>query len=129
MFSYEALRSRLESGRFQNLNVVNLMTPIIRIQPLSKSEIIVLLEKISKIHADIYAYDFSISEEELIDFIEMIYNDPEVIYITPRSIIRDYINVLDILYQNPSKNLKDIMNEYEYSSDQEIEPDEIGEEE
>ena len=125
VFSYEALKSRLETGRFHKLNVVNLMTPIIRIQPLSKSEIIVLLEKIAKIHADLYVYELLVKEDDLVDFVELIFNDPGNKYITPRRIIRDFINVLNILYQNPDKTIKDIMNEYEYSSDQEIEPKEI----
>ena len=127
VFSYEALKSRLETGRFQNLNVFNLMTPIIRIQPLSKSEIIVLLEKIAKIHADLYVYELLISENDLVNLVELIFNDSDNQYVTPRSIIRDFIDVLNILYQNPDKAIKDIMNRYKYSSDQEIEPKEIDE--
>lgn len=127
VFSYEALKSRLESGRFQNLNVINLMTPIIRIQPLTKSEILVLLEKISDIHADLYGYETSISEDELLEFIEFVFNDPNNLYITPRIIIREYINMLNILYQNPEKTIRDMMYEYEFGSDPEIEPEEINE--
>ncbi len=127
VFSYEALKSRLESGRFNNLNIVNLMTPIIRIQPLSKSEIVVLLEKIAKIHADFYEYELLLIEDDLLNFVENIFNDPNNRYITPRSIIRDFIDVLNILYQNPDRTIKDIMYEYEFSSDQELEPEEIDE--
>lgn len=127
VFSYEALKSRLEPGRFRNLNVVNLMTPIIRIQPLSKSEIIVLLEKIAKIHADLYGYEMLVSENDLVRFVQLIYNDPNNMYVTPRSIIRDFINILNILYQNADKSFDDIMEEYEYGSDQEIEPEEMNE--
>ena len=119
VFSYEALKSRLESGRFQKLNVVNLMTPIIRVQPLTKSEIVVLLEKITKIHTGLYDSNITVSEEELIEFVQAVFNDPKNEYVTPRSIIRDYINLLNILYQNPGRRLGDIMGEYAYSSDQE----------
>ena len=124
VFSYAALKSRLESGRFQNLNVINLMTPIIRIQPLSKSEIVVLLEKIAKIHVDLYGYTLNLTEDELLAFVDMVFNDPDNIYVTPRSIIRDFINLLNIIYQNPSKSMIDIINEYKFSTDQEMEPEE-----
>lgn len=124
VFSYAALKSRLESGRFQNLNVINLMTPIIRIQPLSKSEIVVLLEKIAKIHEDLYGYTLNLTEDELLAFVDMVFNDPDNIYVTPRSIIRDFINLLNIIYQNPSKSMIDIINEYKFSTDQEMEPEE-----
>ncbi len=127
VFSYEALRSRLEVGRFQNINAVNLMTPIIRIQPLTKSEIIVLLEKLSIIHADVHSYKHMIKEDDLIKFVETVFNDPFNNNITPRSIIRDFINVLNIMYQNPDKTIIEIMDGYEYSYDKEEEPDELDE--
>lgn len=127
VFSYEALKSRLYSGKYQDINAENLMTPIIRIQPLSKSELIVLLEKISLIHADLYNYIKTIDEKELIEFIDHIYNDPDQYYVTPRSIIRDFINVLNILYQNPGISLENVINSYNYSTDKEIEPQETEE--
>lgn len=117
VFSYEALKSRLEEGKFKDLNVINLMTPVIRIQPLTKSDIVVLLEKINEIHTEIYDYNNIVTEEDLVGFVERIYRDENILFITPRSIIKDFINVLNILYQNEGKTLEDITTAYEYSLD------------
>lgn len=117
VFSYEALRSRLETGNFKSLGVVNLMAPIIRINQLSKSEIVVLLEKLSEMHAELYGYVNSIRTNEIIDFVEKLLRETTRQYITPRSIIRDFINVLNVIYQNPGANLRSAMLTYQYSSD------------
>ena len=115
VFSYEALKSRLESGKYGTNKMINLMTPIIRIMPLTKEEIIVLLEKLAEIHADLYDYELTITIEDIIDFIEeAIQGEKDV---TPRSIIRDFIEVLNLFYQNYNLSIKDIMNTFKYSDD------------
>lgn len=115
VFSYEALKSRLESGKYGTNKMINLMTPIIRIMPLTKEEIIVLLEKLAEIHADLYDYELKITIEDIIDFIEeAIQGEKDV---TPRSIIRDFIEVLNLFYQNYNLSIKDIMNTFKYSDD------------
>ena len=115
LFSYEALKSRLESGRYGSNVMINLMTPIIRIVPLTKEEIIVLLEKISEIHADMYGYEIKITSEDIIEFIMVAIREKEDI--TPRSIIRDFIEVLNLSYQNNNASIKEIMNTFRYSDD------------
>lgn len=117
LFSYEALKSRLESGRYGTNMMINLMTPIIRIIPLSKEEMIVLLEKIAEIHADLYDYDARVKPEDIVDFIGEAIKEKEDI--TPRSIIRDFIEVLNLSYQNYSLSLREIMDTFKYSDDKE----------
>ena len=95
--------------------MINLMTPIIRIVPLTKEEIIVLLEKISEIHADMYGYELKITSEDIIEFIMVAIREKEDI--TPRSIIRDFIEVLNLSYQNNNASIKEIMNTFRYSDD------------
>ena len=115
VFSYEALKSRLESGKYGTNKMINLMTPIIRIMPLTKEEIIVLLEKLAEIHADLYDYELKITIEDIIDFIEEAIQGEK--NVTPRSIIRDFIEVLNLFYQNYNLSIKDIMNAFKYSDD------------
>ena len=91
------------------------MTPIIRIMPLTKEEIIVLLEKLAEIHADLYDYELKITIEDIIDFIEEAIQGEK--NVTPRSIIRDFIEVLNLFYQNYNLSIKDIMNAFKYSDD------------
>ena len=115
VFSYEALKSRLESGKYGTNKMINLMIPIIRIMPLTKEEIIVLLEKLAEIHADLYDYELKITIEDIIDFIEEAIQGEK--NVTPRSIIRDFIEVLNLFYQNYNLSIKDIMNAFKYSDD------------
>ena len=115
LFSYEALKSRLESGRYGSNVMINLMTPIIKIVPLTKEEIIVLLEKISEIHADMYGYELIITSEDIIEFIMDAIREKEDI--TPRSIIRDFIEILNLSYQNNNVSIKEIMETFKYSDD------------
>lgn len=117
LFSYEALKSRLESGRYGANNMINLMTPIIRIIPLSKEEIIVLLEKLAEIHADLYEYELKVKSEDIVDFIGEAVKEKEDI--TPRSIIRDFIEILNLSYQNYNFSIREIMDTFKYSNDKE----------
>lgn len=95
--------------------MINLMTPIIKIVPLTKEEIIVLLEKISEIHADMYGYELIITSEDIIEFIMDAIREKEDI--TPRSIIRDFIEILNLSYQNNNVSIKEIMETFKYSDD------------
>ncbi len=44
MFSYEALRSRLAQGRFAREDLKDMLAPIIRLQPLTYEELLVLIK-------------------------------------------------------------------------------------
>ena len=119
IFSYEAMRSRLSTGSYQDFSIVNMMTPIIKIQPLTKEEMYVLLEKLAKIHADLYDYEVLLTENELIDFVKLAYLKRETTFITPRTMIRDFIQILDVKKQNPTKNIREILNAYKFAVDEE----------
>jgi len=49
LYSYEALRSRLTQGRFGREGLVDLLAPVIRLQPLTHEELLVLVEKLADI--------------------------------------------------------------------------------
>ncbi len=110
VFSYEVLKSRLESGKFVDNTTHDLLSPIIKLEPLSYEEQFVLIEKIAKIHSDLYSYKMTLTEEEMISFIKMEFGRIGAgKNITPREVIRDFIQILNILYQNPTKKMKDIL--------------------
>ena len=110
VFSYQALKSRLQSGRFADANTVDLLSPIIRLVPLTYEELFVLIEKLANIHADLYDYPMSLSQDEMIAFLKMEFSRIGAsANITPREVIRDFIEVLNILYQNPTKKIADIL--------------------
>lgn len=125
VFSYDALKSRLESGRFTDSSTHDLLSPIIKLEPLTYEETFVLIEKLAKIHADLYSYEMNLSEDEMIDFLKMEYNRVgSGISVTPREIIRDFIEILNILLQNPDKGMKDIIGDKSVKLSENIESEE-----
>ncbi|MDE5833684.1 MAG: ATP-binding protein [Desulfovibrio sp.] len=109
VYSYEALRSRLAEGRFAGVGK-DLMSPVIRLQPLSQEEMLVLVEKLAAIHAELYGYKRQLKQRDFADFIEIEFGRIGADeHITPREVIRDFIEVLDILYQNPELKIRQIL--------------------
>ena len=110
VFSYEALRSRLAEGHFSSADVKDLTAPIIRLQLLSQEEMYVLVEKLLNIHAQLYNYTPSLSHDDLVYFLTVEYNRVGAeTHITPREIIRDFIELINILHQNPQKTVSEIL--------------------
>jgi len=110
VFSYEALRSRLAEGHFASADIRDMSAPIIRLQMLSQEEMYILVEKLLNIHAQLYNYTPALSHDELVYFLTVEYNRVGAeTHITPREIIRDFIELINILYQNPHKNVCDIL--------------------
>lgn len=125
LFSYEAMRSRLSTGSYQDPSIINMMTPIIKVLPLTKEEMYVLLEKLADIHSLLYEYDKIITEDEMMDFVKLAYLKRESYFITPRTMIRDFIQILDVKKQNPDKGIRDILAAYKFAVDEEKTYDEI----
>ena len=110
LFSYEALKSRLKSSRFTNSEIRDILAPIIELKPLNYEEMLILLEKISIIHAKLNNYSVKLKTEEIAEFIKIEYSRVGTSsYITPREVIRDFIEILNILYQYPTKTIKEII--------------------
>ena len=110
VYSYEALRSRLAEGKFSKPGTRDLLAPVIRLEPLTAEEMLVLCEKLADMHGDLYGYERKIGTDELVSFIKLEYGrigaDQNI---TPREVIRDFIELLDLLYQNPSMNMEELL--------------------
>ena len=110
IYSYEALRSRLTQGRFSSSMANDLMGPIIRLAPLTYEEMYVLLERLAGIHAGLYGYETRLGQEDLIAFLKTEYErigaDTQI---TPREVIRDFIELLNICCQNPDQSVSKLL--------------------
>jgi hypothetical protein len=85
----------------------------------------VLLEKLSEIHSAIHDYPRIVTEIEIADFVKMAYLKRETSFVTPRTMIRDFIQVLDVKFQNPSKSIKEILDAYKFAVDEEQSYDDL----
>ncbi len=109
VFSYEALKSRLEEGRFGRDNIKDVLAPVIKLSPLTYEEMLVLIEKLADIHAGLFDYDQALSQDDMINFIKIEFGRIGAeTNITPREVIRDFIELLNIVYQNPNINVAEL---------------------
>ncbi|MFQ9706762.1 MAG: ATP-binding protein [Limosilactobacillus pontis] len=116
VYSYEALRSRLTAGKFAHVGAQDMYAPVIELAPLTATEMLVLTEKLADMHARLYGYDRMITEDELAKFIKIEYGRIGAdTRITPREVIRDFIELLDIVYQNPTTTVSDLLNSDQFS--------------
>lgn len=110
VYSYEALRSRLEQGRFGSDEHSDMLAPVIKLNPLSYEEMLVLTEKLADIHAELFGYERTLGQEELIAFIKIEYGrigaDKNI---TPREVIRDFIELLNISFQNQGLTVSQLL--------------------
>ena len=110
VYSYEALRSRLAEGKFSRPGARDLLAPVIRLEPLTAEEMLVLCEKLAAMHADLYGYAQRLADTDLAAFIKIEYErigaDQNI---TPREVIRDFIELLDLLCQNPALTVEALL--------------------
>ncbi|WP_346674721.1 ATP-binding protein [Enorma phocaeensis] len=110
VFSYEALRSRLTQGRFAAEGMRDMLAPIIHLHPLTYEELLVLIEKLQQIHAGYFGYEARLSEGNLVQFLQIEFGRVGAdTHLTPREVIRDFIELLDIAFQNPDTPVASIL--------------------
>ena len=112
VFSYEALRSRLTQGRFAREDMRDMLAPIIHLHPLTYEELLVLTEKLQQIHAGYFGYEPQLAEGHLVQFLQIEFGRVGAdTHLTPREVIRDFIELLDIVYQHPEVPVDELIGE------------------
>ena len=115
VYSYEALRSRLAESHFA-ADHKDLLSPVIRLLPLTYEEMLILVEKLADIHAQLYEYQQILTQQDMVDFIEIEFGRIGAdSHITPREVIRDFIQVLDIIFQNPQLHVRTLLGSDSFS--------------
>lgn len=117
LFSYEALKSRLEDSRYANLGYQNLSSPVIRLRRLSDNELLALVRRLTKLYTEREAISGElISNEDIAMFmthaLSKIGADE---MITPREIIRDYLTLLNILRDNKDVSFTELLSKLKFS--------------
>lgn len=110
LYSYDALKSRLEDGRYGGSGFKNLMGPVIRLERLDDNQLYALITRVKNLHAGNYGWEVPVSDEQAAVFLkDCLTRAGAETMITPREIIRDFLNVLNILYQNRSAVFEDVV--------------------
>lgn len=124
VYSYEALRSRLSQGRFAEEGLTDMLAPVIRLEPLTHEELFVLIEKLADIHAGLFGYERTLTEEDLASFLRIEFERVGAsTHLTPREVIRDFIELLDIISQNPQVDVARLLESDTFGHDR---PSETG---
>ncbi len=122
-YSYDALKTRLVTNKFETAEIRDFAQPVIRLLPLNHNEIFVLLKKLKAIFDYNYKTELSISDGDIQQFMEELFNKPGASeFLTPREVIRDFLNILNIIRQNPTVDKNILFGELEVSDER---PDEI----
>jgi len=118
LFSYQALKSRLETNKYETSDIRDFAQPVIRLMPLDHNEIFVLLKKLREIFNFNYKVNIDISDDDIITFMEEIFNKPGASeFLTPREVIRDFLNIMNILRQNPHVDKARLIGDIEISDE------------
>lgn len=118
LFSYQALKSRLEPNKFETLEIRDFAQPVIKLKPLNHNEIFVLLKKLKSIFDLNYKTELNVSDEDITSFMEEMFNKPGASeFLTPREVIRDFLNILNIIRQNPEIDKRKLFGEIEISDE------------
>jgi len=116
LFSYDALKTRLKANKFETAEIRDYAQPVIKLMPLDHNEIFVLLKKLKNIFNFNLNIEIEISELEIQKFMEELFNKPGATeFLTPREVIRDFLNILNIIRQNPSVDKNKLFRELEVS--------------
>ncbi|MDN4079359.1 ATP-binding protein [Paenibacillus polymyxa] len=125
LFSYEALRSRLIEGRYANQGYLNYTGPILKLEMLSQEEILILLQRLTQIHGQHFGYSSSLTNEDLISFMQTAVGRLGADQLlTPREVIRDFMDLLHTLHQNPEVSFAQLVEE-RLVAPAESDPDEV----
>jgi hypothetical protein len=77
-------------------------------------------------HAGLYGYSQSVTDEDLAEFIKIEFSRVGAdSNITPREVIRDFIELLDLMYQHPEMKLADLLasDEFTYTKSEAVSDD------
>lgn len=123
LFSYHALKSRLQTNKFETLEIRDFAQPVIRLFPLDHNEIFVLLKKLKAIFDFNYKVSTNVTDDDIQAFMEEMFNKPGASeFLTPREVIRDFLNILNILRQNPDLDKAKLFSDIEISDER---PDQV----
>lgn len=122
LFSYDALRSRLQDSKYSDMGYKNLSSPVIRLPRLSDNELLALVKRLTKLYQQREGTANSpVSDEQIERFlgIALAKAGAEEL-ITPREIIRDYLTLLNILRDNEGASFDDLMGKVSFAAEEEI---------
>jgi len=106
LFSYEALATRLADNPFSTKETIDTKGPVIRLEPLSREDLFVLLGRIVNVHANGNPEKAIINQDGILKFINFCEKRlGSEYFMTPRDAVQKFVGLLNVMEQNPDKDL------------------------
>jgi hypothetical protein len=110
LVSHEALRTRLADGMFAHSGMKDFSGPVIRLAPLTREELFVLLHKIRDVFFSGDTQTVPFDEEAIQAFMDHASRTLGAAYFqTPRDVVRPFVSLLSILEQNPGSGWRTLL--------------------
>jgi len=105
LFSYDALRTRLQDSRFVSSEVADRSAPVLKLDQLQNEEVYTLLHTLRDLHAQHHKTPPErLSDADLLRFMEDTYNRLGARdSLTPREVTRNFVSLLNLLAQYPDE--------------------------
>lgn len=108
LYSYSALQSRLAQNRFATNGLVDYQSPVLSLSELSREDLYVLLANVRNVHASGDPEKYIVPDEALLAFMEHCSERiGDAYFRTPRATIKEFVNLLSVLEQNPGADWKE----------------------
>ncbi|MFW7421271.1 ATP-binding protein [Vagococcus fluvialis] len=108
--SYGALKTRLGDEAAMDSKLINTNRTVLPLKPLTNEEIFTLLEQLIDIYNIHYQLELELIPQDIQLYMEEQLNRPGADeFLTPRAVIKDFIEILDLIRQNPSEDNESII--------------------
>jgi P-loop Domain of unknown function (DUF2791) len=85
-------------------------SPVVRLEPLSKDDILKLLHRLIEVHQIHHSYQSRLTAKDLQEVLTVISDHiGSEALLTPGEIVRDFIGVLNVMHQNPKMSLQQLL--------------------
>ena len=118
LYSYSALQSRLAENTFAAAGLVDYSGPVLRLANLSPEDMFVLLTKLRHVFAAGDPDAYLVPDEALKAFMSHCASRVGDAYFrTPRTTIKEFVNLLAVLEQNPGVDWSDLIDRVEIAAE------------
>ncbi|WP_070988548.1 ATP-binding protein [Halofilum ochraceum] len=119
LYSYEALQTRLAENRFARDGLVDYSGPVIRLGNLTQEDLYILLTKIRHVMAGGDESQYLVPDDALHAFMDHCHQRIGAAYFTtPRNSIKEFVNLLSVLEQNPDQDWRELIGTVEVQPDE-----------
>ncbi len=118
LYSYPALQSRLAENTFARKGLVDFSGPVMRLANLSPEDMYVLLTKLRHVFASGDPNAYLVPDEALEAFMKHCSSRiGDAYFRTPRTTVKEFVNLLAVLDQNPGVKWSDLIDRVEIEAE------------